>query len=79
MKQWKDAVEKLPEDQQEEARGYLAGVAARYRALVKMARDCDCKSLEEFEEVRRLARRVGAPSAVAWCLAGRPDKWRSGE
>jgi len=78
MKDWKVAVDGLPGGMQAEATEYLSGIAARYRVIVKMARDCGCKNLEEFDEVKRLARRAGAPGAVAWCNAGRPDQWRSG-
>lgn len=78
MKGWKAAVDALPEEQREEAVSYLSGISARYRVLVKMARDCGCASFDEFEEVKLLAKKAGAPGAVAWSLAGRPDHWRYG-
>lgn len=78
MKDWKAAVEGLPESMRAEAIEYLTGISARYREIVKMARDCGCASIEEFEEVRRLARRADAPGAVPWCMAGRPQIWRKG-
>lgn len=60
------------------AERYLAGPAACYRALRNMAKECGCRSLDEFNQLRKQARRAGAPGAVPWARAGRPEPWRGG-
>lgn len=77
-KGWRAAVDALPDGIREEAEEYLSGVVACYRALRKMAIDAGCSSIEEFNALRSQARRAGAPSALAYDRAGRPEKWFRG-
>lgn len=78
MEGWRAAVDALPEELREEANEYLSGIVACWRGLRTMAIDAGCRSLEEFQRLRREARKAGAPSAVAYHRAGRPDYWRGG-
>ncbi len=77
-KDWKQAVENLPEELREEATDYLKGIAACMRGLRDMAIEAGCSNFTQFERVRREAKRAGAPGARAWVRAGRPEFWRGG-
>lgn len=76
--QWRAAIQELPDELQPGAEQYLSGIVERHRNLVRFAREADCKSLDEFDDLRRQARRAGAPGGRAWVRAGRPEKWRGG-
>lgn len=78
MPQWRQALEALPAELQAEAEEYLSGIVACWRNLRALAIEAGCKSLREFDALRREARRAGAPSAVAYHRAGRPERWRDG-
>lgn len=77
-KGWREAVDALPDALREEAEEYLSGVVSCYRALRKIAIDAGCSSMDEFNALRREARKAGAPSALAYDRAGRPEKWFRG-
>lgn len=76
--EWQDAVAALPAEHRDSATAYLTGVAACHRALIAMARECGCRSMEEFDQLKQEARRAGAPGARAYVRAGRPETWRDG-
>lgn len=78
MKDWAEQLDRLPEDLKEGAAEYLRAICTHYRSLVEMARSCGCRSMREFDELKKAARRAGAPSARAWFNAGRPEQWRNG-
>lgn len=76
--EWRAAVDALPEDQKADANQYLSNVIQLRRNLIDIAKDAGCRSLDEFAELRKLARQAKAPGAVAWVKAGRPERWRDG-
>lgn len=75
---WRAEVDKLQGEVKAGAEQYLADQLACHRARMQMARECGCKSMREFEDLRKEARRAGAPGARAWVNAGRPLEWRNG-
>lgn len=76
--EWREQVDALPIYLREGAERYLAGIVQRDAMLKRWARESGCKSMEEWEELRKEARRHGAPGARAWHRAGRPERWRRG-
>ena len=74
--EWREQVDALPPFLREGAERYLSGIVACDRTLKRFARDCGCKSMEEFQELRKEARRHGAPGARAYVRAGKPERWR---
>ena len=73
---WREAVDSLPEYLREGAERYLSGIVQRDKTLKRFARECGCRNMEEWEELRREAKRHRAPGARAGVRAGRPDVWR---
>lgn len=76
--EWRVQVDFLPVYLREGAERYLSGIVALDASLKTMARQCGCRSMEEFQKLRKEARYHGAPGARAWVKAGKPEKWRRG-
>lgn len=77
--EWRAAVDELPDQIKIGAEKYLSGIVARHKAMKEFAKQCGCRSFDEFESLKKQARQAGAPGARAWVRAGRPPKWRRGE
>lgn len=75
---WIEQLEKLASDVREAAEQYLRQEAAKFRCMQEIARACGCRSMDEFDDLKRQAKRANAPSAQAWVNAGRPEKWSYG-
>lgn len=77
--EWIEQLEKLEPDIREAAEQYLRQEAAKFRCMQGIAKACGCRSMDEFENLRRLAKKANAPSAQAWVNAGRPENWSYGK
>lgn len=76
--EWLERLALLAEDVREAAEKYLRQEVAKYRSMQGIAKACGCRSMEEFDKLKRDAKRAGAPSAQAWVNAGYPEKWSKG-